>query len=1001
MDQMPADPRLRMLEPLGTGGTASVVKAYHPQLQQTIAVKRWRPESGTSQDEFLGLISREHNLIGDCRFPGLVRVVEPPNQESPQLMLEYCPGPTLDQIDGPIDIPTAINILSALALDLEFLRVAGLVHGDLKPQNIFLPDNWSELHQGQLSYVKLSDFSFGCRVNTEAGARLGLGTIGYMAPETIAGAEITHRSDLFALGVVAYQLLTGVHPFLSEDSDPVSVNSRIREQETPSLSELRPEISPELDRVVTRLLAKDQDARPESGWAACLELERAGATYPFRKAWRPAHLFRVGHSFDDYLTSLLDLQDKESDRVRELTDGKSDALRLLLTANYVKDRLSYNGDRFRFTDTIYWPHRMRARLLEQFSASSFGKRRALVLAAASGGRESATQLGLAERHDLSHAHDGLTMLLRPLLKVGTLKNISRRYALKADRLDRHELATHLHLQSGNLDEAERCADLAAREFSRTNKNTDALALLHTLDLRSRTAGKEFECRRALILTGNIHKEIGELDQAEAIYDRIVKLYTDHPVDKLLAETYKNLGEMYRLRQDSQSALAALQRSLDVFRDLDDELEISHTLVNIGNVHGTANDMRLAVKNYRAAYKIQRRLDARTELASTLHNMASIFCLDGRIKRGIFLLEHALTLKKEIGHQGEIARTLNNLGYAYQITDQPAKAAEYITESLEINRRIGSKQEVLYNLENLVALRISAGQLKDALQLLDEGHALATEHSLDAHVAGFYLYRATIAKRMGRYSDAIKSLAEADTLLPEIDDPALDLNIAVQKASLRYHLGDNPSALKLAIDVLTRARKTNNATSELDALLLIVRLTGERQFWDQGCAIVDERRLNREKRLLTFGRIEYLLDHNENDAALELADDPICQLAEVEQDLELPWMESLAGHVSQILGRVEDAHRHLSRSLTAAQIAGLQPELITVQVLQGKLAKAQGDFEGAFGCLKRALDAGRTVAGSIDNAGDRKLYQMKPIMQTLAAEIKALKGELGTKQKAGR
>ncbi len=1001
MDQMAIDPRLRMLEPLGTGGTASVVKAYHPQLRQDIAVKQWRADSGTSRNDFLELIGREHDLIGGCRFPGLVRIVEPPNREFPQLLLEYCPGPTLDQIDSPVDIPTAVNILSALALDLEFLRKAGLVHGDLKPQNVFLSDNWSEPCRGQLSYVKLSDFSFGRRLNTEVNARLGLGTIGYMAPETLAGAEITNRSDLFALGVVAYQLLTAVHPFLSEDSDPVSVNSRIREQDVVSLSQLRPDVSPEFERVVTQLLSKDVDARPESGWAICLELEQAGATYPFRKAWRPARLFDVGQSYDDYLTDFLDLKDKESDRLRELTDGDSDSLRLILTANYIKDRLNYDGDRFRFTNTIYWPRRLRARLLTQFTGAPFSRRRTAVLAAASGGRESATRLGLADRHDLSHASDAMTMLLRPLLKVGTLKNVSARYAIEADQLDQHELATHLHLQSGNLDEAERCADLAAREYSRTNRNSAALALLHTLDLRSRTAGKEFECRRALILKGNIHKEIGELDQAEAIYDRIVRLYTDRAVDKLLAETYKNLGEMYRLRQDSQSALAALQKSLEVFRDLDDELEISHTLVNIGNVHGTINEMRLALINYHAAYKIQKRLDVRSDLASTLHNLASIYCLEGRIKRGIFLLEHTLKLKKDIGHQGEIARTLNNLGYAYQITGRPARAVDYITESLEINRRIGSKKEVLHNLENLVALQILAGQLDDSLKLLEEGNYLATEHSLGAHEAEFHLHSATIAKRRGRYTDAVRSLKRVDALLPDLDDPTLDLATAIQRAGLRYHLGDSATALELALDVLERAGTTNNAVPQLDALLLIVRLTGDPQYWKEGNAVIDERRLTRERRLLAFGRIEYLLGHDENDAALELADGLVDQLTEVEQDLELAWMESLIGRLYLAQGEPQDANQHLSRALKVAENSGLLPEMIIIQVLRGKLAKAQGDYEHAFGCLKNALRVGRTVADSIAAAGDKKLYQTRPIMQTLATEITSLKGELGTRQKAGR
>jgi serine/threonine protein kinase/Tfp pilus assembly protein PilF len=1001
MDQTAIDPRLRIREPLGTGGTARVVGACHTELKRFVAVKQWRPDGGPSQAEFGELVAREYDLIGRCRFPGLVRIVEPPIPKYHQLLLEYCPGPTLDQIERPPDATTALNIISALALDLEFLRRMGLVHSDLKPQNVFLPRNWSELGQGRLAYVKLSDFSLGCRIEDGTDHRLGLGTIGYMAPETIADGIITHHSDLFALGVIAYQLLSGIHPFLNEDADPTKVNSHVREQEPVNLSELRPDLTPDQVSVVTQLLSKDPAARPDSAWATCVALERAGATYPFRRAWRPAHLFAAGQEYDAYRDDYLTLKDHESARLQQLTDGDPAALRLVLTANFTTGRLVYDGDRFQFTKNIYWPHRSRAKVLRSYSTASFAERRGALIAACVGGRKEVTRLRVAGKYDLSIASDALTALLRPLLKVTTLKDTAARYAPDADRLDRHELATHLYLQAGNLIQAERCADLAARALSRTNENHAALSLLHTLDLRAQSADREFECRQALLLSGNICKEIGELDQAEAVYDRIIGLYENRPVDKLLAETFKNLGEVFRLRQDSPAALAALERSLSVFRDLNDELEISHTLVNIGNVHGSISEMKLALVNYRAAYKIQKRLDAKADLASTLNNIATIYCLDGRLKRGTFLLEHTLKLKKEIGHQGEIARTLNNLGYIYQITGQPARAADYLTESLEINRRIGSKKEILYNLENLVALQISAGHIKHSRDLTEEGLTLAANHSLTAHEAQFHVCAATIAKRTACYGESARSLARAETLAPDLNDPILELSAATQRAGLRYHLGDNVSALELTRSVLTRARETNNAVAELDALLLAVRLCGDKKYYSAADAIIDERRLIRERRLLAFGRIEYLLEANETEAAIEVADGLIDQLSEIEEDLELAWMESVAGRVCLEQEQTERADRHLSRALKAAQNSGLLPELIMIQVLRGRSAKIQGYYELAFRCLKQALQAGRTAANSITDAGDRQSYQRKPVMQTLASEISTLKVRLDNKQRAGR
>ena len=98
MSQMSIDPKLRILEPLGTGGTASVLKAYHAELKRVVAVKQWRSDCDTSPADFLQLVNREHDLIGGYRFPGLVRIFKTPQSRYHQLLLEYCSGPTLDSI---------------------------------------------------------------------------------------------------------------------------------------------------------------------------------------------------------------------------------------------------------------------------------------------------------------------------------------------------------------------------------------------------------------------------------------------------------------------------------------------------------------------------------------------------------------------------------------------------------------------------------------------------------------------------------------------------------------------------------------------------------------------------------------------------------------------------------------------------------------------------------------------------------------------------------------
>jgi len=995
------DPQLRVIRPLGEGGTATVIRAFHRQLNRDVAVKYERPQVSSHTTRFETLIRREYNLIGGYCFPGLVRLLQPPTAANDHLILELCSGPTLSEVGRIENTKLALNIISAVAADLELLRAAGLAHGDLKPQNVFLPERWAELKPGQLFFAKLSDLSLGRRLNEPENARLGLGTVGYIAPETILEHRTGHRSDLFALGVIAYQLLSGRHPFMDEDSEPVKVNGRVCEQEPVPLLKLRPDLPESVGRLVERLLAKSEEARPESGREVCEALWRDGADYPYRRVLRPGYLIRQGSGYSDTVATVLKLSATERERVDELTDENTDRLRLLLAANFVRNCLIYDNGSFRFAGDIYWPAQMRRNTLQLFSKSTWRDKKAAVLASIAGGAVEADRLGSPHDKTTSSLPRALPSLLLPLLRPRSVARISTRLAPTAARLDAHATATRLYLQAGNLSEAERCAELAAHEFTRNDHKSDALLMLLGIDRYAKLLKREFEIRRALLLKGNIHKDGGELDAAEATYRRIIRLYENNIPDKLLAETHKYLGDLYRLRQDSTAALEALEKSLAVFRELGDELEISHTLTNIGNVHWIANDTRQALVHYRAAYKIQKRLGAKPDLASTLHNIATTYCFDGRVKRSIFLLNHTLDMKKEIGHLGEIARTLNNLGYAYQLTGSPAKAAESLTEALDINRRIGSKKELLYNLENLVSLKISAGQLRESQVLLEEGLSLAGSHNLATHEGPFHLHAATIAKRQGNYAEAVRALGRIDHILETLDDYSLELLASVQKASMRLHLGDSVTALEIARRVYSESLRIRNSVTELESLLLLPRLTDDPHYWDAANRIVSERRLVREKRILWFGRVELLLDQGRTGDAVAQAGNHLNLLEQADQDMELPWMRILAARIHVAQEEPARARRLLQAALRQALETNLRPELIMSLTLLGQIAREKGDYEEAYVSFKQALGVCREVADNIDGEADRQLFLGRSLVRSLSEEIKSMGLKLGQKARADR
>ncbi len=993
------DTALRATCPLGQGGTAEVVRAFHIQINKPVAVKYALTDPELSTEKFAGLVRREYALIGGYRFPGLVRPLTDPSPEFDHLVLELCAGPTLDKVARIDDLAAAMNIISAAALDLEFLRAVGLIHGDLKPHNLFLPEAWSSLRSDQLFFLKLSDFSLGRRNDEPESVRLGLGTIGYMAPETIREHRTSHCSDLFALGVIAYQLLTGRHPFHDDGTDPVKINSHICEHTPKSPSALRPDVPEELSDLVMQLLSKTDSERPQSGWQVCEMLEQVGAQYPFRKALRPAFLFRADDSFDGFIERHLALSEPDHKRLLDLTDGKTENLRLLLTGNFIRDRLKYVDGKFRLDAPAYWPCAMRRRTLSWFSKADWSAKRIAVRTAVVGGNDALACIEPTRAWPEAAAPAALTGLLQQLLRPRTIETLSAHLATVAYRQNAHELACRLHMQAGNLTEAERCAELAAATMTKENHTPEALALLLALDRHARLTGREYDIRRALKLKGTIHKDVGELDQAEKEYLRVIQLYDKRPVDKLLAETYKYLGDVYRLRQKSKLALEALDKSLAVFRDLGDELEISHTLTNIGNVHWYSDDTRRALAFYREAYKIQKRLKAKPDIASTLQNIASVCCVRGQMKRGIFLFNHTLSLKREIGNLGEIARTLNNLGYAHQVAGSRAKAADSLTEALQINRQIGSKKEILYNLENLVAVRVTAGELEKSHTLIDEGLSLAKASNLMAHEASMSYYQAYIFEREGRFNDSLRSLDKVTSILATLDDYFMSLRSEIRKASIRRGLGDYASALTIAQKVHCAASEAKSTVAKLESLLLLVRLTDDSQYWESANKMVIEQRLNRERRVLWFGRLEFLLEAGDVERAFDFAKSLVDELVDPESDIERPWMLNLAGVV--YLNR-QERRQAASRFETArglAETAGLVPELITSITMLGQIAKIEGNYEKAFAFARRGLSLCRQVAESIPDPADQKLFLARPLVQSLAIEIKTLGQRLGQKAKA--
>jgi serine/threonine protein kinase len=993
-------PGFRSLAPLGRGGTAEVVRVFSKKYRRQLALKYPIQNEPQSSETFARLVQREDHLIGRLTFPGLVRVLEVSTDQPPFILMELCPGPTLVQCGRLDNLALALNVLSAVALNLEFLRANSIIHGDLKPHNIFLPSKWQNLDNDRLFYVKLSDFSLGRFSYEPDQARAGLGTVGFMAPETVAQSRATIQTDLFALGVIAYQLLTGVHPFMDDESDPVKINSRVREEEPIPLRSIRPDLPEDLVDLVERLLAKDEIRRPQSGWEVCQALRKTGARYPFEKALRPAHFFS-NKNYRENTKAIIQATDRQWRRLDMLHDESDAALRLLLTVNFVKGSLHYDGHRFVFSKGIYWPAILRRNTLSVFQQSPFSHKRQIVKAAIVGGTAIACDLGIIDGGQLNHTPPSLPKLMQQLIRPRLLRRYSAAYASRAERSESYELAARLYHQAGELQGAERCAYQAAVMLNKEHNNEDAVGIINRVIEYAQMIGKATEIRQLLMTRGDIHKQNGDTDLALATYRQIIDLSRGIPPDKLLAETYKDLGDLYRMKQESEAGLKALHKALEIYKELGDELEISHTLNNIGNINWITSNLDAALNHYRRALRIQRRLKAPADIASTLGNIAMIYVIKGRFQRSIHLMNLSLRLKKEIGNAGEIARTLNNLGYAYHFSGTPWKAVSFLSEALKINRRIGSKKEILFNLENLAGVMTTAGQLKEVLPYLKEGMSLSEALSDKRHYAAFNLNIGTVLKRMGQFCEAEQHITTGEKITKEINDKMLAVDAAVRQAGLRYLLGDKAHALEVGETAFKTARQINDKSAQLNALLLITRASDETQFIEAALALADELHLKREKTLINFNVIESLVEQGKVTEAQVVSKRALPGLEQMSEDIELPWMCNVAAELMLAHNNLESALGYLSRAQRLANTSGLLPEMVTTLTLQGRINLSKDDYEQCYHNYKSALQICKKLVDNIEDEADRQLFQNKRSTMFLVNEIKRLGTLIGEKKGQGR
>ena len=248
---------------IGAGTTATVHLAFDPFAQREVAIKLLRTDilqDAERGPQYRRMLRNEASLAGRLQHPHIVQILDAviTEQES-YIVMEYVPGTTLAhyiQTDRLLPLQRLVEIIFKCTRALDYAYTHGVMHRDIKPANILLVQNPDGTATGD---IRITDFGAALQLDAAGTQVTGVGSPAYMSPQQIRDLPLDHRSDIYSLGVVMYQLLCGQLPFKA--ANHYAMLHQILQTEPPPPSSYRSDIPASLDAIVARAMQKDVAAR--------------------------------------------------------------------------------------------------------------------------------------------------------------------------------------------------------------------------------------------------------------------------------------------------------------------------------------------------------------------------------------------------------------------------------------------------------------------------------------------------------------------------------------------------------------------------------------------------------------------------------------------------------------------------------------------------------------------------------------------------------------------
>ena len=791
---------------LGSGGFGDVYLAEDINLKRKAALKFLAPKYVSDRD-FRARFQREARSAATLSHPNVVTVYEVGEHESHVFIaMEYLQGTELRQliIDGRLDVDKSVNLIMQIADGLATAHEAGLIHRDIKPGNVIVDSKMR---------AKLLDFGLAKGTEDDQITQLGstIGTINYMSPEQSRGEELDKRSDIFSVGIIFYEMLTGNTPF-RRNNMPATLHA-IAHDDVPPMADFDVKIPELLEAIVRRALEKNpadryqdlrqfqNDLRALGGLADPSQISvsiSAVTTAPKVKSLAVLHLANLGSPDDDFLSYgitedlIVDLTRIGSVRVapmRSVLRYKDSDDEIEVIAEKLKVGLILDGSIHRSGSKI----RVSAQLIDVKDGSNLWAQRW------EESEENLPKIKNALADAISQALDLGETIVRDAQvgqpqaqNAGAYESYLRGKYTFDHKQDKYDVDIALGLYRMALKEepslvAARTA--VAEVLTYQGRVVDAEEELHGALEIARQKDLKADQARALMLLTRFEARQSQLDQAWTFGQEALALMRELRDLAGEAEVLGSLISILQARADFDEAMRLFDRVLEIGRQLDDQERIGEALKNMGLAYSRKGEFDRAQSLYDEALALAESSENLSLQAACLSNLGNLAFFRGKLDRAFDYYRHSLEIQENLGEMAGRARSRLNMGLVKMQLGQHDEGLKFLLRSEEDFDHLGERANQALALTNISEARLMLGDTEEAIR--------AAQRALDiGHEINQPLVRISAQMHLGATLQHMKEFEEArqhfQTALSIAESAKITRNIAhihIQLGSMDFQEGN--------------------------------------------------------------------------------------------------------------------------------------------------------------------------------------------------------------------